>query len=261
MTLHALAFVQRRTILKCRDKTCFGIHQSLLKSDTLHVRLSTKRSLSSSSKQEVKPPSGKRDSVLFHFLAWYSTKLDTHPLLTKGVTSGLIAGTGDFLCQNFVDERKKTANSAKSSRLEWWDPSRTARFVFLGVFLIAPGIHAWYNALNFRLVPGAATVSTVVKRVVLDQVLFTPLFLPCWLTALWTLEGETSFETMPGRMAEMAPSILVANWALWIPAQLVNFRFVAVKYQVLYSNAVSLIWNIYLSYRATSSGPEIKEEA
>lgn len=39
---------------------------------------------------------------------------------------------------------------------------------------------------------------------------------------------------------------------VWIPIQLLNFRFVPLRFQVLFTNAASLLWNVYLSLMASS---------
>lgn len=72
-----------------------------------------------------------------------------------------------------------------------------------------------------------------------------------WLPCLWTLEGERDGAVMGQRIISSMPSVMVANWGLWIPAQIINFRFVPTKFQVLYSNFIALIWNVYLSYSQT----------
>ena len=252
-------------LVKCSSRYDDRIRLATLRRTAFALPLKTgRRTFTSSAKKEGETLNEKA-SFFTNFLAWYSTKLDTHPLLTKGISSGLIAGSGDFLCQLFVDKRNdgkevekdgvvsKGSEKESSSLLASWDPARTGRFALLGAFLVAPGIHYWYNALSTRLVPGAVTVSNVMKRVALDQFAFTPFFLQLWLSALWTLEGETPIETIPSRMMEATPTILVANWILWIPAQIFNFRMVPVKYQVLYSNVVALFWNIYLSSTATTA--------
>jgi hypothetical protein len=239
--------------------------RTLHRTNTLALPSTTgRRSFASSAKKQGETPSNEKQSSFFSsLLAWYSNKLDTHPLLTKAISSGVIAGSGDFLCQLFVDPRNADAvkddddngvvsKESSTSLLADWDMARTGRFAILGAFFVAPGIHYWYNALSMRIIPGAATVSNVLKRVAVDQFLFSPLFLQVWLSALWTMEGETKLETVPGRLMEATPTILVANWILWIPAQLLNFRMVPVKYQVLYSNVVALFWNVYLSSTATT---------
>jgi len=190
-------------------------------------------------------------SSSFGLLSWYSKRLDTHPLSTKAITSGIIAGAGDFGCQALVDKHEYQASDDDSTlngttpSLDWWDRQRTGRFTFLGACLVAPVVHIWYNLLATRIVPGT---TSVVKRVVLDQFAFAPCFMTVWLASLWTLEGRMSPSVMTSHIVEAMPSIVVANWSLWIPAQGINFRFVPVKYQVLYSNVVALLWNFYLSY-------------
>lgn len=38
------------------------------------------------------------------------------------------------------------------------------------------------------------------------------------------------------------------DWCVWVPTQFINFYFVPVKYQVFYINAVTMLYNIFLSY-------------
>jgi hypothetical protein len=228
----------------------------------------------------------------FTFLPWYSRMLQERPILTKAITSGLIAGAGDWLCQYTVHKKQvqhvklqqrmhhydqdapivtsswqppthdETALLENSEQFRW-DLARTGRFVLLGSVLVAPVIHWWYGFLA-RSLPSTSAVS-IAKRVALDQIAFTPIYLPVWLTALWTLEGidtatdvnasgdETAPETIMQRLTRVTPSLLIANWAYWIPVQAVNFKFIAVPYQVLFSNMAALLWTAYLSFSANES--------
>jgi hypothetical protein len=201
---------------------------------------------------------------------WYSKRLDSHPLLTKGISSGIIAGLGDLICQVFIDKPEKESVKLRgvivdssSSYWWWWDVWRTGRFVFLGATLTAPLCHYWYGGLatQFPLVASGSNVIPLAKRVVLDQFVFTPLFVPVWISSLWSLESlemdkscknSSVLEKIPGRIAQVLPDILVANWALWIPVQCINFRFTPTKFQVLVSNCVALVWNAYLSFSTRS---------
>jgi|UPI000581A19F peroxisomal membrane protein 2 len=195
----------------------------------------SERRLSSNAESDINP--------LRRAFVWYANKLDTHPLLTKGITSGIIAGSGDFLCQTLI-----------SNRDDVWDHARTGRFALLGTVLVAPAIHVWYGALAARWPGTKATV--IATRVFWDQFIFTPVFLPVWMGSLWTLEDRhqsLSSDIIP-RIANSLPEILVANWALWIPVQAFNFYTLPTKYQVLFSNVVGLLWNAYLSY--STSGHE-----
>jgi len=198
-----------------------------------------------------------------NFLEWYSMKLDTHPITTKCISSGLIAGAGDMICQYMTVttmatgdlESKVDTNAAAadnpSQRAETslidqmsttkWDWVRTGRFATLGALWVGPVLHVWYGAL-FRQFP-----HQVLLRVAIDQFVMAPAFVTSFLSWLWMREGEQTSNLIP-RIQENVPSIVVANWALWIPAQTVNFYLMPVKYHVLFSNFVALAWNAYLSY-------------
>mmetsp|Transcript_2627 Transcript_2627/g.3977 ORF Transcript_2627/g.3977 Transcript_2627/m.3977 type:complete len:191 (+) Transcript_2627:3-575(+) len=175
---------------------------------------------------------------------WYSNKLDTHPLLTKAITSGIIGGSGDLICQYL-------SNNKKQKNIDWL---RTGRFFLMGVIWVAPVTHVWYGLVSTRLLPGPSTVAIVSKRVLVDQFGFAPIFLPCFMGGLFLLEGRPN---IPQQVREMAPDAIVANWALWIPAMTVNFAIVPLKYQVLFGNVVALAWTVYLSY--ISAAPQPKE--
>ena len=47
---------------------------------------------------------------------------------------------------------------------------------------------------------------------------------------------------------DVAPSLVVANWACWVPAMAVNFTLIPLRYQVLFSNVVAMTWTVYVSY-------------
>ena len=97
----------------------------------------------------------------------------------------------------------------------------------------------------------------------MDQVLFCPSFLVVWLVGLWKLEEldpnhsmteqNKPRQTYMRRLVDAVPNLVVANWILWFPAQAINFGFVPVKFQVLFSNFVSLLWNGYLSFSTSST--------
>jgi hypothetical protein len=235
-------WLSKSSILPKRSRTAF-----------LQLWLQRRRWNSSSSSSSSRSTTQRESSG--SFVAWYSKKLDTHPLLTKGITSGMIAGTGDFICQYLIDKREKeqaklTAGGGGGSSaaadlvdgsaslpslpwlLWWWDAWRTARFGTLGALYVAPGCHYWYGALaaRFPLVASTTTTTTttstaviLAQRVGWDQFAFTPIFLVGWMTLLWTMERgivldtatamtHAASESIPNRLAQSLPDILVANW-------------------------------------------------
>ncbi|XP_073064745.1 protein sym-1 isoform X2 [Primulina eburnea] len=168
------------------------------------------------------------------FLSWYLSLLAKYPVMTKAVTSSFLNLVGDVICQLVIDQVPSL------------DLKRTFLFAFLGLVLVGPALHFWYLFLSkWITAPGA---SGALLRLVLDQFLFSPIFIGTFLAALVTLEGRPSL-VIPKLRQEWFSSVL-ANWQLWIPFQFLNFRFVPQQFQVLAANFIALIWNVILSYKA-----------
>ena len=199
-------------------------------------------------------------SIFQNILASYNKVLDLYPMITKAITSGLIMGCGDIICQVITndddedDKRKDNDPQLMKNQvgidIDW---KRTLKFSFLGGVFVGPACHYWYGYL-MRIFP-ANTNFAAFQRTVIDQLCFAPLFIATFFTALQILDdndnpddSRTSFEKIKNKLEQDFWSTMQSNWALWFPAQLVNFRFVPGAYQVLFSNGISFIWNIYLSF-------------
>ncbi|GMI30434.1 hypothetical protein TeGR_g14069 [Tetraparma gracilis] len=181
-------------------------------------------------------------------LAWYMRKLESHPVLTKSLTSGVIAGSGDVFCQLLVHRNARPAAGGAGFAL---DSRRAARFAFLGLALIGPVSHLWYGFV-MRLLPGGG-LRVNAQRVLLDQGLFANLFIPTMFTSSKLLEGH-SLETAVRDLKASYFDIYTSNLLLWPAAMAFNFSMVPPQFQVLFSNAVGLVWNSYLSFMANDNG-------
>ncbi|CAM9156044.1 unnamed protein product [Scytosiphon promiscuus] len=217
------------------------------------------------------PPKPKKTSVL----SAYTALLESRPLTTKAITSGIIAFAGDITCQLLAMEVARREEEESTSVLgeegegeeddddddllgapgasgdgggvvSQIDLGRTLRFTLVGAAFLAPALHTWYGFL-IRTLPGTA-LTTVVKRVALDQLVFTPVFLAGFLSTLMVLDGNAA--KVEQKLRADYTTTVVSNWGYWIPAQVINFRFVPPAYQVLFANFVGFFWNIYLSYQA-----------
>ncbi|KAI3868027.1 hypothetical protein MKX03_035243 [Papaver bracteatum] len=167
-------------------------------------------------------------------ITWYLKLLEMYPLLTKSVTSALLNLIGDLACQILID------------KVPTVDVQRTFIFTFLGFTLVGPALHFWYLYLS-KLVTAPGATGAVLS-LVLDQFIFSPIFLGVFLSTLVTLEGKPS-QVVPKLQQEWFSAVIV-NWQLWIPFQFLNFRFVPQNFQVLAANVVALAWNVILSFKA-----------
>ena len=182
---------------------------------------------------------------------YYNHQLERNPLVTKCVTSGFIAGIGDILCQKIV--MRNSENDEDDDRGNGLDYARTCRFGFLGTFLIGGVLHYWYSVLNTVIVGNSAMA--VLKRTCCDQLLMAPIFIATFMTSLSALENgrDTDLREIKEKLNNDWWDIIKTNWAVWVPAQAVNFGFIPPQYQVLFSNFIGLQWNIYLSYKTNGN--------
>jgi hypothetical protein len=174
--------------------------------------------------------------------AWYSRKLDTHPLTTKSISAFIVTGFGNVMSQALANDKNEEASDNKKSTIDW---NRAGRFALLNAVVSAPTFHFWYDFLS-KAVPGT-TVLAVAKRVFWDEFVFSPGFLPMFVSCIWIVEG-TPVQKIPTMIYEEVPSILLAEWALWIPTMAFTFRYIPVKFQVLMINSVGVFWYAFLSY-------------
>ncbi|KAL7468758.1 hypothetical protein ACHAXS_008988 [Conticribra weissflogii] len=258
--------------------TQWGLQRCKIIRPSRRLTLSTSKSTSTTS-SSAPPPSPFQNP-----LQWYALKLDTHPLLTKGITSGIIAGSGDILCQHLSNNPKSSdptdENDSPTNTHQTFNWKRTLRFTALGSFLIAPTVHIWYGALMTRI-PGTSA-SVVAKRLFFDQGCFAPVFTSVFISCLTVLEhlfpdgiasdihetrqkhecGNNQKEEnsdlakhVQNRLVNDVPDAILVGWSMWVPSMAFMFAFVSSKYQVLFSNGVGFVWNAYLSWR-THEGEE-----
>lgn len=73
------------------------------------------------------------------------------------------------------------------------------------------------------------------------------------------LEGTP--EKIPDKIKNDLLQTVAMNYAVWIPSQFLNFKYIPPHYQVLWANVVGFFWNVYLSMSANkklvvSAAPE-----
>ncbi|XP_075500144.1 uncharacterized protein LOC142538732 [Primulina tabacum] len=112
------------------------------------------------------------------FVSWYLSLLGKYHVMTKAATSSFLNLVGDVLCQLVFDQVPSL------------DLKRIFLFAFLGLVLVGPTLHFWYLFLSKLITaPGA---SGACLRLLLDQFIFSPIFIGTFLAALMSLEGNPS---------------------------------------------------------------------
>ncbi|XP_012286257.1 mpv17-like protein 2 [Orussus abietinus] len=145
-----------------------------------------------------------------------------------------LSGIGDILEQHYEILKEE---------LTCWSPTRTRNMAISGMSI---GIicHHWYRYLDSKI--SGRTIGIVLKKVVIDQLVCSPLCIATLFFTLAILE-KTSLSNFKEEVKGKAHKLYVAEWVVWPPAQLINFYFLPTKYRVLYDNTISLGYDVYTS--------------
>jgi len=167
----------------------------------------------------------------------YNAALEGAPLLTKAVTAGVIIGAGDAAAQQL--ERTKTG--------EPFDPARYLRWSLFGLLLQGPWNHAFYLLLDAALPPTVEPFSLVTfEKVGIDQFVQAPIFTVIILVFFAVVEGK-GLAFAKGQIQNELGGILLKNWAVFLPATVINIAFCPPQFRVLFLNCVFFCWVVYLS--------------
>ncbi|KAH8235507.1 hypothetical protein KR032_001718, partial [Drosophila birchii] len=156
--------------------------------------------------------------------------------LREGLNVAAIMGLGDTVAQLFIENR----------RLNDWDAGRTLRFTALGFVFVAPVVRRWYLFLDSRVPKELPAMQRGIRKMLTDQVLFAPAFTLAMSCLVPLINGEST-EQVKSRIQGSYFTILGRNYMLWPLAQVINFSYVPLSYQVLYVQVIALFWNSYVS--------------
>lgn len=156
--------------------------------------------------------------------------------LKDGINVAAVMCLGDTISQFFFDKKS----------LDEWDAGRTLRFGIVGLVFVGPTLRRWYHFLESRVPKTYSPMRRGVTKMLVDQTLFAPPFTMA-MSFLVPLSNGEPIDRIRQRILDSYLSILVRNYMLWPAAQMLNFRFVPLGYQVLYAQFIALVWNCYLS--------------
>lgn len=166
-------------------------------------------------------------------------------LYTNVTISFCLSGFGDILEQQY---------EIMTGQIHVWDVSRTRRMALTGIPI---GIicHNCYKMVDY-LLPGRS-IAVVAKKVLLDQVVCSPLTITTFFISMGIQEGKT-LEAFIAEFKTKAWKLYLAEWVIWPPAQFFNFYALPSRFRVLYDNLISLGYDVYTSHvKYSVDNPEI----
>ncbi|XP_030852305.1 mpv17-like protein 2 isoform X1 [Strongylocentrotus purpuratus] len=156
-----------------------------------------------------------------------------------------IASGGIILtCGDAVEQYREILKKRKQQQIQRWNMKRTGCMFAIGIAL-GPFNHYWYVYLD-RFLPGIAA-STVATKIVLDEIIASPVLTISFLVGLGLCEGKPLSDC--GTMVkEKFPTIWMFDLCFWPTIQWINFYYLPPRARVIYVNSVTFLWDMFLSF-------------
>lgn len=157
-----------------------------------------------------------------------------YPVRVNLVQTGVLFGLGDVTAQRAVERRE-------FDEIDWL---RTVRYASIGC-AVGPSLTLWYRTLD-RL-GTANTVPVVAKKILVDQLVASPVITAAVLTMSWVYSGD-EWPAVRRKLRDNYATVVLTSYAVWPAVQTINFTVVPPQLRVLFVQMVSLAWNTYLSF-------------
>jgi protein Mpv17 len=190
----------------------------------------------------------KKPGVMKRGYDWYLYKCIHNPIATKSITAAVIASTGDLIAQKLEAHLAKT--SFELNRI------RITTFFLCGLTYVGPFIHKYYDLLanlgaRLQKKYDLTNLQQTLAQLFVDQTLGVAIFFPLYFYAYEYLESfvrwtPPSLQRANTKMLAQIKDVVLMQYRVYPLANGINFGLVPRELRVLFSNAVSVFWNIYL---------------
>ncbi|KAJ1530748.1 hypothetical protein ONE63_005602 [Megalurothrips usitatus] len=169
--------------------------------------------------------------LMFRSLQTYFLELYTNPLRTKSVTSAVIYVLGNFTSQRISGAKAIDRNSLLA-------------FGAYGLLFGGSIPHYFFQWLEW-LIPGTSKLA-LVKQILVQRLLFTPLYQLFTLYTISRLEGRPHRQAVHQLIPIYLP-VLIANWKWLTALSIINLTVVPPALRVIFMNLVGFVWSVYIA--------------
>ncbi|XP_077253904.1 peroxisomal membrane protein PMP22-like [Tasmannia lanceolata] len=168
----------------------------------------------------------------------YMLQLQLHPLRTKALTAGVLAGISDSVAQ-------------KLSGIQKLQLKRLLLKVIFGFAYGGPFGHFLHKLMD-SIFKGKMDKKTVAKKVLLEQLTSSP-----WNNLLFlfyyglVVEGRP-LQQVKNKVKKDYPSVQLTAWTFWPIVGWINYQYMPLQFRVVFHSFVACCWGIFLNLRARS---------
>ncbi|KAL3747475.1 protein sym-1 [Eucalyptus grandis] len=183
---------------------------------------------------------------------WYQSCLSLHPVKTQVISSGVLWGVGDvaaqFITHSTARNRLQISEADSKFKVNW---KRTAITSLFGFGFVGPLGHFWYDGLDkfirLRLQFPPKSAKFVAAKVAMDGIIFGPFDLFVFFSYMGFAAGKNVAQVKEDVKRDFLPALILEG-GVWPLVQIANFRYVPVRYQLLYVNMFCLLDSAFLSW-------------
>ncbi|ORZ15200.1 hypothetical protein BCR42DRAFT_376287 [Absidia repens] len=175
----------------------------------------------------------------------YQAQLTERPIRTFAIQSGTMQLIGDGITQQVIEKRGKAH-----------DPWRSLRMLTYGACIGGPVVGTWFGIIN-RVVTVKHWFGAALTRTAMDQVLFTPVILGCFMGGISLLERR-SMDEIHEKFQTSYVQGLTNAYRFWPFANLFVFSVVPMMYRPLVNSTFAIGWNSYLSYLNQATNQQLQ---
>ncbi|KAJ4313996.1 hypothetical protein N0V94_006680 [Neodidymelliopsis sp. IMI 364377] len=191
------------------------------------------------------------DPVIEPFRA-YGRVQQRRPYFTQLMSSLVIYFVGDLVAQSIAapvvedatveDEREERGWVQQWSEDRDW--ARTGRALIIGGISSIPS-YKWFLWLgnNFNY---SSKILSLTTKVVVNQILFTPIF-NSYFFGMQTLLTGASFDEIVARIKHTVPTSWINSCKLWPIVTAFSFTYIPIQYRSIFGGVIAIGWQTYLS--------------
>jgi len=191
-------------------------------------------------------------SVLPAMWSVYEKAVTLHPIPVKAVLTGVTYVFGDMIAQVIQlrqampmaadDERERSSKSKGASPILLMDPWRYARSGLVGLVVLGPLAHFYYDFVASFLSSWPWPF-----KILLDQTLYLAFYNTVYYVLLGMLAGR-SLAAVWASYCSQFWALLTAGWKLWPAVGIITYNFVPTEHRVLFVDAIEIIYSAVLSW-------------
>ncbi|XP_022761155.1 peroxisomal membrane protein PMP22 [Durio zibethinus] len=172
--------------------------------------------------------------------AWrkYLIQLQAHPLRTKAITAGVLAGCSDLIAQKISGVRRLQLR-------------RLLLIMLYGFAYSGPFGHFLHKLMD-AIFRGKKGSKTVAKKVLLEQLTSSP-----WNNFFFMMYYGLVVEGRPSGLVRSKvrkdyPTVQLTAWKFWPIVGWINYQYMPQQFRVLFHSFVVSCWAIFLNLKARS---------